>query len=351
MGRGSAAICALLVLLSASVEAQDKASPDYRKGKWHLEEGPGRRLVAELEGVVKAPQIRASEWILYAARAPKHRLSEAQRQFMWCEAPGDKRPGKVVREEGGREVFLYRGAKLPAELKEVKFRVRYELTTSALVLKPGKGKGKVRSPSRKVLAACLESEGTSAYDQPEFIGWLKKQDLVRERRERDLAFAWRVLKAIASGFSYAYPPQSEERLCHQVVADKASDCGGLSSLAVAVLRANKVPARLLVGRWVELDKKGQDQHHVKFEFFAKGIGWVPCDGSGAVEWEQGAARAFGREDGNFLVLHTGNDLSLDTFHWGRQKVRWLQGVAWWVSGAGKTDGASVDATWTVAPAK
>lgn len=359
--RVAGAVCGWVVLCAPAFSqdppqglSQGKASkaPDYQSGDWHLAEGRGKRVVAELTGQVRAPGVSAREWILYAARAPDHEISMVRRQFMWCETPGARRAAKAVHEAGGQEVFQARGATLPAESKQVSFRVRYEVTTSSLVLKPGKARGRLYLPRKSEVNRYLSSNDTYRLRDPDFKAWLKSSGLIRKSGERDLAFGWRVLQAIGRGFDYAYPPKSLERACNQVVADKASDCGGLSALAVSVLRANNVPARTLVGRWVEANKDSEDQYHVKFEFFAAGIGWVPCDGSGAVTWKGGPAAAFGKERGNFLVLHYDfSALRVDSVHWGRKHVRILQGVVWWVAGSGKTKGSSLTTQWTVRGAK
>ena len=132
--------------------------------------------------------------------------------------------------------------------------------------------------------------------------------LKQRKGERDLAFAWRVLAAIHADFDYAYPPKHKNRLPAEVCGDGASDCGGLSLLFTTVCRQNRIPARVLVGRWANPDKEGDPQYHVRAEFHAKGVGWVPVDGSGAVTWNGAPASAFGVHRANFIIMHEGTDL-------------------------------------------
>src|SRR5207244_13017163 len=89
-----------------------------------------------------------------------------------------------------------------------------------------------------------------------------------------------------------------------------TDCGGLSVLFVTILRGNDIPARTLVGRWAQ-SSKAKDivgdspyyQTHVKAEFFAEGIGWVPADPASALSEKQGdRMRCLGRDPGNFLTM-------------------------------------------------
>lgn len=341
-----------LALLCCSPSLAQGKGPDYQRGEWHLEEGRGQRLVAELSGTIKAPRVSAREWIVYAAHAPDHEMSMVRRQSMWAETRSGRRDAKSVFEGGGQEVFLLQGATLPAEEKGLRFRVRYEITTSTLTLKPGRPRTKPILPRRSQVNRYLSSNDVYRLRHPDFKAWLKETGLIRKPKERDLAFAWRVIQVIGDRFTYAYPPKSLQRACDEVVADKASDCGGLSALAVSALRANRIPARTLVGRWVEPNKDAEHQCHVKYEFFAEGIGWVPCDGSGAVQWKGGPAAAFGKARGKFLVFHYDyGSLRLDTVHWGRKDVRLLQGVRWWVAGSGKTEGHSTETQWTVRPAR
>jgi transglutaminase-like putative cysteine protease len=343
MGARSQTILVALLLASAAPRAWAQATaPDYQDGEWHLEREPAQELSATLEGEVRAPDLSAEEWILYAAQAPKHALSEARRQTFATKGSGKARRSKPV--DG---VLLLRGARLPAEEKGIRYRLEYAITTYTVTLRPGASKTRVRAPSFRLLRPYLEAKGPFEFSDPRVAAWVRRTGLKRRRGERDLAFGWRVLDAIAKGFTYAAPPKSPERTCAQVIADGASDCGGLSGVAVSVLRANKIPARWVVGRWVVPDKDDEPQYHVKFEFYAKGIGWVPCDGSGAVTWKGKAAAAFGRARGTFFVMHVESPLEVKSFHWGLKQVLFMQGAVWWVKGRGSLDGNVSSERWIV----
>ncbi|HBP23637.1 MAG TPA: hypothetical protein DEA08_38405 [Planctomycetes bacterium] len=343
MARLSHILALLLLVLGAAHLALGQ---DYQAGEWHLERKPSKRLTATLEGEIRAPKVEAKEWILIAARAPEHSLSAPRKQGFATLVEGARpRRARRTREHFSRELFQLRGATLPQEARGIRYRLRCEVDTFEVRLVPGAPPGPVRTPRN--VDRFLRSTSLHALKDARFRGWLARAKLQRKAGERDLAFAFRVLEAIQRGFRYAYPPKSPQRSCGEVAADKASDCGGLSGLAVAALRANEIPARLLVGRWVTPNEDEDQQFHVKFEFFAEGIGWVPCDGSGAVSWEGGARAAFGISRGSFLVLHTGAALRLDSVHWGKQDADFLQGVAWWVSGEGSVEGSTHSARWIV----
>ncbi len=129
----------------------------------------------------------------------------------------------------------------------------------------------------------------------------------------------------------------------------------MAAVFVAACRANGVPARMLVGRWAssaKAPKKGveyEGQWHVKAEFYARGIGWVPVDLSSAVVWDKSpeGLRYFSNDPGDFLTLHLDHDLVWDTVHWGKATATYLQGFDWRVSGEGKIDPFTTRETWVV----
>ncbi len=91
------------------------------------------------------------------------------------------------------------------------------------------------------------------------------------------------------------------------------------------------------------------QQHVKAEFFAAGIGWVPADPASAVLWDRTAdgLTYFGHDPGDFITFHLDGDFLIDTIYFGKQTVPYLQGAAFWVKGGGTVDGYSVETQWEV----
>jgi transglutaminase-like putative cysteine protease len=121
-----------------------------------------------------------------------------------------------------------------------------------------------------------------------------------------------------------------------------------------VLRAHAIPARALTGRWALSAERGPgkeayDQQHVKAEFFAKGVGWVPVDPALAVVYDKtpDGLRYFGNDEGDFVTMHLDNAMVLDTVYFGRKTVDWLQAPAYWVSGEGSFDGLVTKEKWQV----
>jgi transglutaminase-like putative cysteine protease len=132
----------------------------------------------------------------------------------------------------------------------------------------------------------------------------------------------------------------------------------MATLFVAALRAQGVPARVLAGRWAKSAVRGERvgalpyfQGHVKAEFFAQGVGWVPADLSSAVVHDRSPEklRYFGSDRGDFLTLHVDTDLVLDTVHFGSRSMTYLQNSAYWATGSGSFEGAIVTKDWRVTP--
>jgi transglutaminase-like putative cysteine protease len=155
------------------------------------------------------------------------------------------------------------------------------------------------------------------FDSTEFKAWLDAKKLTRPKSELALDFAGRVLGVIRSDFGYRFDPAEEKRAsvsCQQ----PATDCGGMTILFVAAMRANDIPTRILVGRFAKPRRPGTtlqdldfDQPHVRAEFHVPGIGWIPVDPSFANRDREKPIESFiGRDPGDMLVLHVDLELRL-----------------------------------------
>jgi transglutaminase-like putative cysteine protease len=214
---------------------------------------------------------------------------------------------------------------------------------------------KVDALSDKERDAALVALGDIDYKSESFQSWLTDQKLRRDKDESDLDFARRTFLAIRSGFRYEYRADMDRRVSAVCKAGR-SDCGGLAALFVATMRANRVPARTLFGRWAKSANAGETvgdsayyQSHVKAEFFAEGIGWVPVDVASSIGLDKtkDGLSFFGNDRGDFLTFHVDTGLEVDTRTFGRQKVPYLQVPAYWFTGAGSGDGRTVKEDWVV----
>jgi hypothetical protein len=91
------------------------------------------------------------------------------------------------------------------------------------------------------------------------------------------------------------------------------------------------------------------QEHVKAEFFAQGVGWVPADQSSAVQYDRSPQKLlhFGNDSGNFVTFHMDSDLTFDTLFFGTKTMTLLQKASYWASGSGSFDGVTISEDWTV----
>ncbi|MEM9016023.1 MAG: transglutaminase-like domain-containing protein, partial [Verrucomicrobiota bacterium] len=184
--------------------------------------------------------------------------------------------------------------------------------------------------------------------------WRESHDLRRRHEESQVEFARRVYLAIRGDFRYSYAREMNRR-ASSICEARTSDCGGLSILFVATLRANQIPARLLVGRWARSATPGETNHgvpyyqnHVKSEFFADGLGWIPVDISlGLNDKTHSGTDHFGNDPGDFLVLHLDHGLGVDTVYFGEESITWLQGIKYWVTGRGSLEGSRHEYKWVV----
>ncbi|HTU23910.1 MAG TPA: hypothetical protein VMF30_00845, partial [Pirellulales bacterium] len=89
--------------------------------------------------------------------------------------------------------------------------------------------------------------------------------------------------------------------------------------------------------------------HVKAEFHAPGVGWVPVDLSSAVESDKSpeGLKYFGHDAGDFLATHLDYDVELDTGFSGVKSVRHLQNIHYYFRGTGNVDSPTIDRTWHV----
>jgi transglutaminase-like putative cysteine protease len=303
---------------------------------------------------VTYPNLRATEWVWFAADAPELPGQTAVKTTLQPAGTASRDLSPLA-----RPVVLVR---VPVETDErrttLPMKVVYEATLHSRTLKPlGHGVVPPAVPdlSEADRQMLLAEHGDVAFKRESFQKWLKDQHFVRKTNESDVELARRVFLGIRATFKYAYE-SNMDRTAPAVCQAGKSDCGGLSALFVAVMRANGIPARALYGRWAMSAKPNQTigemayyQWHAKAEFFAAGVGWVPVDMAGGIVHDQSeeGLRYFGRDRGDFLTFHTDTDLILDTQIFGKQTIHNLQQPAWWVRGLGTLEPTMITEGWVV----
>jgi hypothetical protein len=337
--------------------------PNASGADYVLDTRVSQRIEATLAHDIQAPGLDADEWVAFIARPVElpgqsdckvtihpagkevNDLSELKRPLLMIRAPG--------RTHGAKDKFTIR-ATYRATLHSRNLKRANPSDTAGDGAKPQAAITLAEEEKAKFLAPAPQFDFESAEVQE----WIKANDLMRDDDdESEIDYARRVFLAIKSEFKYDYRAEMDRRASN-VCEEKQSDCGGLSVLFVSALRANGIPARVLVGRWAMSSKPGQKlngvryhQHHVKAEFFAQGVGWVPVDMASAIlhDAKGDGLHYFGRDRGDFITMHIDPDVEMNTIHFGKKQTPWLQGVTFWVTGQGNLDRLTTDENWTVKP--
>jgi len=331
-----------LLAMSRVSWAQSSVSPAY-----HIEAAPARHVRANYTFQVHIPKMMPQEWILFAAMPPT--LAGQQDVHVQMNHGGhldtEKSPFR-------RPVLAARVvAREAEEAQGVTVAVTTEATLYSRKLVTGAPERPVASLDAEERRLALAKTPTEDFTAPAFLNWLLHNRLTRGANETDLNFAERAFLAIKHASTYLYTGPYQVRQASKVCTDLRTDCGGFSMLFVSTLRANRIPARALCGRWARSAAANDPMvgMHVKSEFWAEGIGWIPCDLSSAVQFDRDGStlRYFGDDPGDLLVQHTDTDLHFDTVYFGEQERAFAQRAAYWVRGTGTSAESRERETWQV----
>ena len=339
------------MLLSAhglADEAQALADRAHRQwiahpSVYHITLGEPRLVDTHLGLSLKAPSLTAMWWEFFAAKAPN---LDGQQCLQASLVPA----GRITR-DGTREMLTAKIASSSTTRSQFDVSITHQLALRSRRLEPGVTSNPLVPLLPAMRSFALDATELIDWTSADFQVWLDNHQLRPLPDESDMMLARRAYVMIRSTFHYAYE-KTMDRVASHVATTDASDCGGLCLLYSAILRANGIPARVLAGRWAtsatpddRLNGLPYAQWHVQMEFYANGVGWVPCDVSRDLEQPE---RWFGRSDGDFIALHFDPDLHVDTQFGGKTQT-WLQGVAFWVRGDGSLDDMTTTETWTVEP--
>jgi hypothetical protein len=311
-----------------------------------------KRVRGELTVALSMPKLQAEEWILYAARLPELPGQSGVRSALHPNG----HPGQELSAEGRAVLFARVPVRDAKQRHALTIRVDYEATLLARKLvrrQPGKVVPQVAPLNAETRRLALAKSDLFDFDSPAFQRWLDEHRLRRDPKEAEIDFARRAFTEIKDVFKYTFNEGMDRQASHVCQAG-TSDCGGLAIVLVSTLRAHGIPARVLSGRWAmssvnEPGKAQYDQQHVKAEFFAQSVGWVPADPALAVAYDKSpeGLRFFGNDPGDFVTMHVDNNVELDTVHFGRKSIEWLQSPAYWLIGEGSFDGMSTKEKWQV----
>jgi hypothetical protein len=351
---------ALSVILALAVAADNPWTPRAGRSARASEPGPESyslevKTVAGVVGTltydIAYPDIRASEWVVCASQAPA--------------LPGQIKVRTSLNPAGASahdETDLARGllmARVPADAQHVcnalSIQTTYEMTLRSRKLRRGSRSPRDANLSPAERAMFLAARGDMDFQTPAFKEWLTSHGLQRRSQEGEISFGRRVFLELKSGMQYD-ASSSQELRASAVCTSGRSDCGGLSVLFTSILRANKIPARTLWGRWAFSAEPGKTwanrpyfQTHVKAEFFARGVGWVPVDLASGILHDKSpqGLRFFGNDPGDFITFHVDPNFVVDTHLSGAKPVPHMQCPAWWLKGQGSLKDAKIVQDWQV----
>jgi hypothetical protein len=320
--------------------------------RFRIEEKDAQRVTAELTLDISCPKLKAASWIVFAPVAPElpgqagTKTSLNFRTDPVADLSPQARPLLVARVP----------ADTPARKTGLAVKVTYEASLRSRTLVPVSGKPPTVPPlTAKERANYLADSDEVNWKTDALQVWLDQTGLRRKPKEGEIEFARRVFLGLCDRFTYEFDPKAR-RSASAVCRERKGDCGGMSILFTAVLRSSGVPARIRVGRWALSAKPGEKlndhdyyQWHVKAEFFAAGVGWVPVDVAQALSQSRPADRLrhFGRDDGQFLTFHVGGELVVDARPFGKQTLEIMQRPMWWATGEGELEPTTETEGWVV----
>ncbi len=343
LGR-AAIVVASIALATSPARAQDaRGTSPAPEPLYALVTTSAKHVRADLTFEFVAPKVKAKEWIVYTTRLPELTSQTAVRSAL---APG----GHATRElsAAGRPVLF---ARVPVKGTKgrdgLTVRVEYEASLLARRLVPRPPGTKSAAPvaplPQKERRLALAEGHQFDFQSSPFQSWLDAHKLKREPKEGEIDYARRVFLKMKSVFQPPAHHAELVRLASHLCASGRSDSGGLSIVFSSALRASGIPARVLSGRWARHSQPGRnaaDEPHVKSEFFAAGVGWVPVDLGSAMIGDESSdgLEFFGTDNADFLVMHLDTDLEFDTVFFGRKTMEFVQAPAFWVTGPGSLDG-------------
>ena len=307
-------LLACLLTWACAGSAAGVESEKRFEGPYKITITASKNVRATVKSAYRFPNMAAQEWWVAYPLPPEFDGQPAARgRIRIIDAPSAE-PGRMPDESALRQPLatLHWSPETIDGERNFTVEATYDLTINRRTLEPGQPAATVPALTRGVRAAFLAPSKHFDFTNPRFRAWLKSEDLKRKSAERDLEFAHRAMQAMVKTYTYRFELLSD-RSASAVCKAGWSDCGGLATVYVSILRSNGIPARCLSGRNVQ-----PDSTHVRLDFYAEGVGWVPGDPALAIA-KHAADAGFGREPTDMVIMH------FDLIKFERQ-YHWLQGI-------------------------
>jgi len=307
----------LAALIGAMVGLRSAASAEstrHFEGPYHVTITPLERARATVTSTFRFADLEAHEWWAAFPSPPEFEGQPSARVHVRISEAPQAEVNQISDESSLRQplVTLHWFPAGDDPTHALTAEAVYEVSITRRTLEPGAGSIPVRRLTAVERSLFLAATTHFDFSSTRFQAWLRKQDLRRKKDERDLDFALRAMEGLVQTHSYRFELKSN-RSASAVAAAGWSDCGGLATLYVSILRANGIPARCLTGRSI-----GPDTTHVKMDFYAENVGWVPGDPAVAIGSHRALA-GFGRDHFNMVITH------FDLVKLGG-RYQWMQGV-------------------------
>lgn len=306
-------VLALAFNVKPVIALQDPQSEAYRVASIRA-----RRVTAVLAKTITMDETSNGYLLAYALIPPD---TETQR-LVTCSISCREAPGlmmaKVKDKNDPQRQYSEIEIPLTEQSRGRPFHV--DITYVLDLYQVGLQRGKLAS-AQIVGPAKVDSLATTTVDYKDaaFQRYLSDNDLRRRPKESSLFFAYRAFRTLSADLAGRTRPDALDvapenwkasYLCRPDMRNPG--CGMCSIQLAAILRANDIPARLLVGRWAKNTEGAYGQFHVRLDFFDPAVGgWVPLDptfGMMAVRDGKDPDVNFGANNGDFIAMHLNSDV-------------------------------------------
>lgn len=317
---------------------------------YHVETIPTKHIRATLTDTWETPKLIPHRWAVFTPVPPSFSGQDHVKTTLLLGGFSGER-GQTRELSPLQRPVLWARTTAPkgADQKAITIGVLYEMTLYSRRISPGPASTPVLPLSGVERTLNLRRSETIDFQSQTFQNWLDTTYLHRPTSERDLDFGFRVYQMIRRRYHYHYDPEQDRKASKICLIDQ-SDCGGLSFLFVSAMRANGIPAHALAGRLARTALTPQDYGncHVRSEFYADGIGWVPVDMSyGVGASDENALRYFGNDPGDLIVMHQDTDFMLSPGSFGPKTSYLMQKPVHYVWGSGSLSGSTDRESWLV----
>jgi transglutaminase-like putative cysteine protease len=285
-------------------------------GPHFVEVTPLKRTRMEITQWTTAPNLTVRVWGVMLAIPPETDGQTDIRAAIRTRGPGESIV-TVLRETSALQqpVFVVHvSIEHPRRGSQLEVKASYDLTPRKRRLTSGAPPMPIEPLTPKERAAYTAETPEYDFRSATVEKWLREQNLSRRAGETDLTLGYRVYRSTAMGLQYTSHTGAET--ASQVCSRGSGACGGLSTVFVAVMRANGVPARAIYGRYLKNSTPFttlDETIHVRAEFFAEGVGWIPVDVAAATAPDRNPDDFFGQDAGNLMVMH------FDLVAWGNDR--------------------------------